>query len=278
MLASRLPGILPGLTEAESLEVAAIHSISGRALDISTWGQRPFRTPHHTASAVALVGGGSSPKPGEISLAHNGVLFLDELPEYSRKVLEVLREPLESGQISISRAASQITFPARFQLIAAMNPCPCGYHGHPSIECTDTSLQVAKYRQKLSGPLLDRFDLHVEVPAQSGDVLIRKTLNTESSETVRARVLNAREMQYQRSGKANRELSGCELEEVCQLNEQSRVLLEGAMNRLGLSARAFHRVLRVARTIADLQQVETVSTQHITEALGYRKLDRRTTS
>ena len=278
MLASRLPGILPGLTEAESLEVAAIHSISGRALDISTWGQRPFRTPHHTASAVALVGGGSSPKPGEISLAHNGVLFLDELPEYSRKVLEVLREPLESGQISISRAASQMTFPARFQLIAAMNPCPCGYHGHPSIECTDTPMQVAKYRQKLSGPLLDRFDLHVEVPAQLGDVLIRKTLNTESSETVRARVFKAREMQYKRSGKANRELSGSELEEVCQLNEQSRTLLEGAMNRLGLSARAFHRVLRVARTIADLQQVETVSTQHITEALGYRKLDRRTTS
>lgn len=277
MLASRLPGILPGLSDNESLEVAAIHSISGQPLNAATWGRRPFRSPHHTASAVALVGGGSSPKPGEISLAHNGVLFLDELPEFSRKVLEVLREPLESGQIAISRAASQITFPARFQLVAAMNPCPCGYHGHPSIECTDTPQQVAKYRQKLSGPLLDRFDLHVEVPAQAGDVLTRKSLNSESSQTVRERVLRARELQFQRSGKANRDLSGDELEAVCKLNEQSRVLLESAMNRLGLSARAFHRVLRVARTIADLQQVETVSTQHITEALGYRKLDRRAT-
>ncbi|UZE95950.1 YifB family Mg chelatase-like AAA ATPase [Alkalimarinus alittae] len=277
MLASRLPGILPGLTESEALEVAAIHSIGGQPVDFASWGRRPFRTPHHTASAVALVGGGSSPKPGEISLAHNGVLFLDELPEYSRKVLEVLREPLESGHIAISRAASQITFPARFQLVAAMNPCPCGYHGHPSIECTDTPQQVIKYRQKLSGPLLDRFDMHVEVPAQAADVLIAKSLNTESSETVRKRVLIARDIQFHRSGKANRELSGTELEEVCKLNDQSRSLLENAMNRLGLSARAFHRVLRVARTIADLQQAEVVSMQHITEALGYRKLDRKAT-
>ena len=225
-------------------------------------------------ACISIFHSGGQPRPGEISLAHHGVLFLDELPEYHRKVLEVLREPIESGQISIARAARQVTYPARFQLVAAMNPCPCGYAGHPTIPCTDTPRQVSRYREKLSGPLLDRFDLHVEVASQSGEVLSQPQ-PTESSETVRRRVIAARNRQINRSGKPNQQLDGKELEANCRLTADSRRLLEGAMNKLGLSARGFHRVLRLARTIADLDQSESVSVAHISEALGYRKLDRK---
>ncbi|MCP5162352.1 MAG: YifB family Mg chelatase-like AAA ATPase [Hahellaceae bacterium] len=275
MLASRLPGILPPLSEQEALEVAAVYSIAGKLFDHAQWGIRPFRGPHHTASAAALVGGGSQPRPGEVTLAHHGVLFLDELPEFNRKVLEVLREPIESGHIVISRANNQTTFPARFQLVAALNPCPCGYLGHPAISCSDTPQQVAKYRQKLSGPMLDRFDLHVEVPAQAGDVLTRKDVVSESSAQVKERVMAARQRQMARQGMRNQDLSGAQLEESCALDSQSRLLLESALNRLGLSARALHRVMRVARTIADLEARQDITTRHLTEALGYRKLDRK---
>lgn len=269
MLAQRLPGLLPPLAEDAALSVAAIHSVAGQQIDPDRWREPPYRAPHHTASAVALVGGGSSPRPGEISLAHQGVLFLDELPEFDRKVLEVLREPMESGKIMISRAASQVTYPARFMVVAAMNPCPCGYRGHPSIDCRCTPQQVMRYQNKLSGPLLDRFDLHVEVPVQEGKVLLAATPTEESSDIVRQRVDAARESQRARGGR-NADLVGAALNQACALDDGSRGLLEQAMNRLGLSARAMHRILRVARTIADLAQSECIERGHLVEALGYR--------
>jgi len=273
MLASRLPGILPPLTVAEALETAAIASISAQGLDLRQWGVRPFRAPHHTASAVALVGGGSQPRPGEISLAHHGVLFLDELPEYDRRVLEVLREPLESGRITISRAARQADFPARFQLVAAMNPCPCGFLGDAERRCACGPEQVRRYRARISGPLLDRIDLHIEVPRLAHRAL-RGTGTEDSSATVRHRVCAARERQLQRAAKANSALNTREIERHCALNEDDQRLMERALERLGLSPRAYHRILKVARTIADLASSERIATAHLTEAISYRALDR----
>ncbi|MBY6033023.1 YifB family Mg chelatase-like AAA ATPase [Marinobacter daepoensis] len=274
MLASRLPGILPSLADEDAMEVASVHSVAGQPLKPGGWRHPPFRAPHHTASAVALVGGGSSPRPGEISLAHRGVLFLDELPEFERRVLEVLREPMESGEISISRAARQVTFPARFQVVAAMNPCPCGYSGHPNIECQCTPAQVMRYRARISGPLLDRFDMHVEVPVQSGDVLLGAGHGAESSAQVRARVLLARQRQEAR-GALNSGLAGRGLDQACRLDSGSERLLTRAMERLGLSARALHRILRLARTLADLDGAQSLEQSHLMEALGYRQLDRQ---
>lgn len=276
MLASRLPGILPPMTEQEALESAAIQSISHHGFTGQDWGQRPFRAPHHTASGVALVGGGSQPRPGEISLAHHGVLFLDELPEFDRKVLEVLREPLESGHITISRAARQAEFPARFQLVAAMNPCPCGYFGHPSGRCHCTSEQVQRYRARISGPLLDRIDMHVDVPSLPLSQLQKTSSQEESGNDVQYRVIIARQQQQKRSAKPNAQLSNQELEVVCQLDNMCRDLLESAIHRLGLSARAYHRILRLSRTIADLAGQDEISKAHLSEAIGYRRLDRQT--
>jgi magnesium chelatase family protein len=274
MLAARLPGILPRLEDDEALEAAAIQSLH-KPFSLKQWKQRPFRAPHHTASAVALVGGSSQPRPGEISLAHHGVLFLDELPEFDRHVLEVLREPLESGTITISRAARQAEFPARFQLVAAMNPCPCGYYGDASGRCRCTPDKILNYRARLSGPLLDRIDMHVEVPPVPRELLLdQASRGGESSEAVRARVEQARERQRQRSGGYNATLSNPRIESSCRLDESGRRLLEQAIDRLGLSARAYHRVLKVARTIADLAAEETIRTTHLAEAVQYRCLDR----
>jgi magnesium chelatase family protein len=279
MLASRLPGIMPGMTEQEALESAAIASISDQGFSFTQWRKRSFRNPHHTASAVALVGGGSNPRPGEISLAHHGVLFLDELPEFDRKVLEVLREPLESGRITISRAARQAEFPARFQLVAAMNPCPCGYHGHANGRCHCTADQIQRYRNKISGPLLDRIDMHIEVPHVPRQVLQQSDNVSElTSNTVCERVEQARALQLLRSKKSNAQLANRELEEVCKLSANDAVLLDRAIDRFGLSSRAYHRILKVARTIADLERSEYIETQHLTEAINYRKLDRESFS
>lgn len=275
MLARRLPGILPPLAESEALEVAAIASISDGGFQVESWGRRPFRSPHHTASAVALVGGGSVPRPGEISLAHQGVLFLDELPEFDRKVLEVLREPLESGEIHISRAARQATFPARFQLVAAMNPCPCGYLGDARGRCHCTEEQIFRYRARISGPLLDRIDLHVEVPAVSGELWGDQAPHGECSEDVRARVLRARSRQLARQNKPNAALGQRETMQVCAVKGVVRDLVLQAMERLGLSARAYHRLLRLARTIADLDESEAITARHMSEAIHFRLLDRQ---
>ncbi|WP_455207302.1 YifB family Mg chelatase-like AAA ATPase [Kaarinaea lacus] len=276
MLASRLPGIMPSMTEREALESAAIASISDRGFSFTQWRQRSFRNPHHTASGVALVGGGSNPRPGEISLAHHGVLFLDELPEFDRKVLEVLREPLESGRITISRAARQAEFPARFQLVAAMNPCPCGYHGHVNGRCHCTADQIQRYRNKISGPLLDRIDMHIEVPHVPRQAMQQVESEGQlNSKTVRERVEQARVLQLSRNKQCNAQLANRELEQVCKLSADDVSLLDRAIDRFGLSSRAYHRILKVARTIADLDQSENIQTQHLTEAINYRKLDRQ---
>ena len=278
MLAQRLPGILPPLTDAEALQVAAVCSLTGRGLDLAHWQQRPFRSPHHTASAVALVGGGSSPRPGEISLAHHGVLFLDELPEFDRRVLEVLREPLETGHITISRAARQADFPAQFQLIAAMNPCPCGYLGDANGKCRCTAEQVQRYRQRISGPLLDRLDMHVEVPRVAAEVLQAARVDeagvAETNATVMARVQAARDRQWQRQGKCNAHLSAAEVTTHCRMEVAAQALLTQAMHRLSLSARAYHRILKVARSIADLADREIISAAQISEAIALRRMDR----
>lgn len=274
MLASRLPGILPPMTEAEALETAVVQSISDQGFKINRWRQRPFRSPHHTASGVALVGGGSQPRPGEISLANNGVMFLDELPEFDRKVLEVLREPLESGRITISRAARQAEFPSRFQLIAAMNPCPCGYLGHNNGRCHCTAEQIQRYRNRISGPLLDRIDMHIEVPNVSIHVMQQADTTTENSATIQQRVIKARQRQLDRNDRPNCQLNNKQIEQQCKLKEADQQLLERAIEQLGLSARAYHRILKVARTIADLAGEENILTSHITEAIGYRRLDR----
>jgi magnesium chelatase family protein len=270
MLAERLAGILPPMTANEALESAAIQSLGSQGFDISRWKQRPYRAPHHTASAVALVGGGSQPRPGEISMAMHGVLFLDELPEFARNVLEVLREPLESGRIVVSRAARQAEFPARFQLVAAMNPCPCGYLGHYNERCRCTPEQVARYRGRISGPLLDRIDLQIEVPAVTESDIAGKQWG-ESSQSVQARTTRAREMQLSRQGKANAMLGVQETEQHCTPDADGEKLVRSALTRLGLSARAYHRVLRIGRTIADIAASEQVNSQHLAEAIQYRR-------
>jgi magnesium chelatase family protein len=274
MLAQRLSGLLPPMSEAEALEAAAVRSIAGASIDLATWRRRPFRNPHHTASAVALVGGGPRPRPGEISLAHHGVLFLDELPEFDRRVLEVLREPLESGTIVISRAAHQAEFPASFQLIAAMNPCPCGYLSDPAGRCRCTAERVQRYRARLSGPLLDRLDMHVEVPPLPLESLRTPTAQIEKSSVVAARVRAAREVQHHRQGSTNARLSTRQVERICNPTPSALTLLERAAAKLGLSARAHHRVLKLARTIADLSDVADIEPPHVSEALGLRRLDR----
>ena len=274
MLAQRLPGILPPMTEDEALETAAVRSLSAPAFRLDEWRRRPFRSPHHTASAIALVGGGSRPRPGEISLAHNGVLFLDELPEFDRQVLEVLREPLESGQVSISRAARQATFPARFQLVAAMNPCPCGRLGDPTANCRCPPERIEAYRARISGPLLDRIDLHVEVPRVSAEA-IASTRPDETSVAVAARVAAARARQLARQRRSNARLESVDVAGAILAEPAALALLERAMRALALSARGYHRVLRVARTIADLEGCERVAAGHVAEAVSLRQLDRR---
>ena len=269
MLAARFPGILPAMDEAEALEAAAVASLNG-GFRHEHWQRRPFRAPHHTASAVALVGGGSNPRPGEISLAHHGVLFLDELPEFSRQVLEVLREPLETGRITISRAARQADFPARFQLVAAMNPCPCGYLGHPTQACRDTPDQIARYRARISGPLLDRIDIQIHVPALTQDELMQAGAG-ESSHAIRDRVQAARARQMQRQGKSNVALGTQEIEQFCRLDAAGETLLKQAIARLNLSARAYHRVLKLARSVADLAGSDALNTAHLAEAIQYRR-------
>jgi magnesium chelatase family protein len=269
MLAVRLAGILPPMDEEEALEAAAVQSLASGGFRAEHFGVRPVRSPHHTASAIALVGGGSPPRPGEISLAHRGVLFLDELPEYSRHVLEVLRQPLESGRITISRAARQAEYPAAFQLVAAMNPCPCGNQGHFVNTCRCTPDNVARYRMRISAPLLDRIDLHVEVPALKPEEMEGAPAG-EPSLRVRARTTRARERQLARQGMSNAQLSGAEVELRARLDAAGRALLREALARLALSARGRDRVLKVARSIADLAGAERVSPEHLAEALLYR--------
>ena len=271
MLACRLPSILPELDDNEALETAAIASISSQGFDAIQWRQRPFRAPHHTASSPALVGGSNPPRPGEISLAHNGVLFLDELPEFSRQVLETLREPLETGKITISRAGYQAVFPASFQLIAAMNPCPCGYLTDPNRDCSCTPTQIQRYRARISGPILDRIDLHIEVPSLPKKALFtHEATSIETSASMQKRVLMAREKQLKRHSKINAQLTNQEIQRFCFLQKADRLLLEQAIQQLNLSARAFYRILKIARTIADLQDSKMIETHHLTEALSYR--------
>ncbi|MEE1865537.1 YifB family Mg chelatase-like AAA ATPase [Pseudomonas auratipiscis] len=268
LLASRLPGLLPPLDEREALEVAAIQSVASH-VPLSSWPQRPFRHPHHSASGAALVGGGSRPQPGEITLAHHGVLFLDELPEFERRVLEVLREPLESGEIVIARAKDKIRFPARFQLVAAMNPCPCGYLGDPTGRCRCSSDQIQRYRNKLSGPLLDRIDLHLTV-AREATALSPVASNGQSSACIAAQVAAARELQQRRQGCANAFLDLPGLRKHCELSTADQHWLESACERLTLSLRAAHRLLKVARTLADLEHAKHIDRNHLAEALQYR--------
>lgn len=270
MLATRLATILPALTEIEALEAAAILSIAGKTIDESNFYHRPFRYPHHTASSVALVGGGSPPRPGEISLAHHGILFLDELPEFNRNVLEALREPLESGHVTISRASYQSQFPANFQLIAAMNPCPCGYYGSPKGRCRCTSEQIQRYKARISGPLLDRIDLHLSISPPDQQLFFGTTIRSESSGVIKNRVIQARKIQMDRFVKANARLNPSEIAQVCSLAEEDQQLLKTAMEKFALSGRAYHRILKVARTIADLEGNPNIKTQHLTEALSYR--------
>lgn len=269
MLAQRLPGLLPGLSDDEALEVASIQSIEG-SFDSSIWGLRPFRAPHHSASGPALVGGGASPRPGEISLAHHGVLFLDELPEFDRRVLEALREPLETGRITVSRARGRAEFPARFQLIAAMNPCPCGYFGAPGSRCCCSGEQIRRYRSRISGPLLDRMDVVIEVPLLDPAEL-QTRLPGESSASVRVRVETARSRQLIRQGVSNSQLAPALVDGNCAPDERGQLLLAQAIDRLRLSARAYHRILKLARTIADLGGADTIGAAHVAEAIQYRR-------
>jgi len=279
MLAKRIPTILPPMTFEEALETTKIHSIAGiipKEKAIIT--ERPFRSPHHTVSDAALVGGGSFPKPGEVSFAHHGVLFLDELPEFKKNVLEVLRQPLEDFRVTVSRSKMSLEFPANFMLVAAMNPCPCGFYTDPTKECTCTSVQIQKYMAKISGPLLDRIDIHIEVPAVKYKELASKS-NGEKSDTIRERVISAREIQQKRFSESkhiysNADMGSKEIKEFCKIDSAGEELLKMAMTKLGLSARAYDRILKVSRTIADLDKSEKILPQHLSEAIQYRSLDR----
>ena len=280
MLAKRLPGILPPMTEAETLATSRVHSIMGLLPAESPLVRtRPFRSPHHTVSDVGLIGGGSNPGPGEISLAHNGVLFLDELPEFKRTVLEVLRQPMENGTVTISRAAGSFTFPCEFMLVAAMNPCPCGHLGDRRHVCRCRQLQIQNYRARISGPLLDRIDLHVELAALTEDELLAKGEPSECSSSIRERVMKARKIQQNRFRKTgitcNGRMEPAQLLQYCQLDRSTEVLIRHAIQEFGLSARAYDRILRVARTIADLAECENIRREHLFEAIGYRSMDRR---
>lgn len=279
MIAKRIPTILPDLTFEEAIEVTKIHSISGMIdSHIGIVTKRPFRSPHHTISATSIIGGGKIPKPGEISLAHNGVLFLDELPEFNRNTLEVLRGPLEDRKVTISRLYSKVTYPSNFMLIASMNPCPCGYYGSIEKECQCSKISIEKYLNKISGPLLDRIDLHVEVKAVKYQKLNSEN-KEETSEKIKQRVNEARRIQYLRYKNldifSNSELTPKMIEKYCQLNKECRELLEIAFNKLGLSARAYSRILKVARTIADLDKKVNIEKKHLAEAIQYRNLDRK---
>jgi magnesium chelatase family protein len=258
------------MSEKEALDQAAVASVSQRGLDIDHWRTRSFRAPHHTASCAALVGGGARPRPGEISLAHHGVLFLDELPEFNRNVLEVLREPMESGRVTISRAGCYAEFPARFQLVAAMNPCPCGYAGDKSGRCMCTSEQVQRYRGRISGPLMDRIDLQIEVMMSSEILKRQKSESPECSSEVRKRVVAARKLQLQRAGVPNAQLGSAGIRKYCRLSTKNRQFLEEAVELTGLSPRACHRILKVSRTIADLESEDLILRSHLAEALSYR--------
>ena len=269
MLASRFVGLLPPMTDEEALESAAVQSLT-RGFSAANWKVRPYRSPHHTTSGPALVGGGNMPRPGEISLAHCGVLFLDELPEFDRRVLEVLRQPMESGSITISRAAHQADFPARFQLIAAMNPCPCGYLGHPSGKCHCTVDAIARYQDRISGPLLDRIDMQIEVSAMAPTTM-SADVDGEPSAAIAARVAHAFTLQFQRQAKSNQRMATREIDQHCRLDAAGEQLLRTTMLHLHWSARAYHRVLKVARTIADLAGTQRISSAHVAEAIQYRR-------
>lgn len=288
MMAKCLPSILPPLSLSEALETTKIHSVAGIRAQTGLITQRPFRSPHHTISSVALIGGGANPLPGEVSLAHNGVLYLDELPEFNRTVLEVLRQPLEDRKITIARAKNTVTYPSSLMLVASMNPCPCGYYNHPTHECTCTETQVRKYLGRISGPLLDRIDLQIEIHPLSFDELSR-THVAESSASIRERVLKARQIQEERFAKynslpmeegriepihSNSQMTPALMREFCVLDDRSLKMLQSAMSQLDLSARAYDRILRVARTIADYEGCENITSTHIAEAISYRNLDR----
>ncbi|MES2901165.1 MAG: YifB family Mg chelatase-like AAA ATPase [Pseudomonadota bacterium] len=275
MLASRFAGLLPPMNDEDALESAAVQSLTGH-FNASQWKVRPFRSPHHTSSGIALVGGGSVPRPGEVSLAHCGVLFLDELPEFDRRVLEVLRQPMESGRVTISRAARQADFPARFQLIAAMNPCPCGYLGHPSGKCHCSGDVVQRYQDRISGPLLDRIDMLVEVSAMPPAAMLADA-DGDTSTVIAARALAAHEVQLARQGKPNVQLGTREIDRLCKPDRAGQQLLHSAMLRFHWSARAYHRVLKVARTCADLENRKTISKENVSEAIGYRRALREPT-
>jgi magnesium chelatase family protein len=277
MLASRLPGILPALSDKQALEVASIYSL-GSPSNVLPWKQRPLRTPHHSCSPIALIGGGTYPKPGEVTLAHNGIMYLDEMPEFQRHALDMLREPLENSEVVITRTASTETFPASFQLVGAMNPCPCGYLGDPNKNCCCTADQLSRYRNKISGPLLDRIDLQIEVPAIPTHKILQPlktdSNNIETSAQVREKVTIAREIQQQRQNKLNSKLSNKEVIEYCKTDNNTLDFLAKAADNLGISARGTHRILKVARTIADLENKDKVIRKHIAEAIQYRRLER----